>query len=308
MAGPRPEKVAVVEEVREHLDNSGAAILTEYRGLKVGDLADPAPPAENCGRRVQDLQEHPRASRDGRYRQGRPRSVPQRAHGDCLRPRRRRSGGKGAPGVQPGASRAGRQGRPSRHEGGRRAGGGRPGRPPDPRCPAGTARRCDRRSDAAVREPPAGGPPQLRLRAGRPHRKARGRGGPIEAAGAAESPEPAEAEPTAAADTAEPAASAGPTEPAASAEPAATAEPAVDGDTAEPAEPAVDGGARRARRARSRRRHRRADVAAADTAEPVAAADTAEPAARRATPPSPPRARNPGAPAPTRIPVQTTIS
>jgi len=39
MAGPRPEKVAVVEEVREHLSNSGAAILTEYRGLKVGDLA-----------------------------------------------------------------------------------------------------------------------------------------------------------------------------------------------------------------------------------------------------------------------------
>jgi len=39
MAGPRPEKVAVVEEVRERLDNSGAAILTEYRGLKVGDLA-----------------------------------------------------------------------------------------------------------------------------------------------------------------------------------------------------------------------------------------------------------------------------
>ena len=39
MAGPRPEKVAVVEEVREHLGSSGAAILTEYRGLKVGDLA-----------------------------------------------------------------------------------------------------------------------------------------------------------------------------------------------------------------------------------------------------------------------------
>src|SRR5271166_1325158 len=39
MAGPRPEKVAVVEEVRERLDSSGAAILTEYRGLKVGDLA-----------------------------------------------------------------------------------------------------------------------------------------------------------------------------------------------------------------------------------------------------------------------------
>ena len=39
MAGPRAEKVAVVEEVREHLDSAGAAILTEYRGLKVGDLA-----------------------------------------------------------------------------------------------------------------------------------------------------------------------------------------------------------------------------------------------------------------------------
>ena len=39
MAGPRPEKVAVVEEVREHLGSSTAAILTEYRGLKVGDLA-----------------------------------------------------------------------------------------------------------------------------------------------------------------------------------------------------------------------------------------------------------------------------
>jgi large subunit ribosomal protein L10 len=39
MAGPRPEKVAVVEEVREHLANSDAAILTEYRGLKVADLA-----------------------------------------------------------------------------------------------------------------------------------------------------------------------------------------------------------------------------------------------------------------------------
>jgi large subunit ribosomal protein L10 len=39
MAGPRPEKVAVVEDVREHLNSSSAAILTEYRGLKVGDLA-----------------------------------------------------------------------------------------------------------------------------------------------------------------------------------------------------------------------------------------------------------------------------
>jgi large subunit ribosomal protein L10 len=39
MDNPRPEKVAVVDEVREHFDSSDAAILTEYRGLKVKDLA-----------------------------------------------------------------------------------------------------------------------------------------------------------------------------------------------------------------------------------------------------------------------------
>jgi len=36
---PRPEKVAVVAEVRERLSSSNGALLTEYRGLKVADLA-----------------------------------------------------------------------------------------------------------------------------------------------------------------------------------------------------------------------------------------------------------------------------
>jgi large subunit ribosomal protein L10 len=40
MDNPRPEKVAVVDEVREKLSAADAAILTEYRGLKVGELAD----------------------------------------------------------------------------------------------------------------------------------------------------------------------------------------------------------------------------------------------------------------------------
>ncbi|HEX4868158.1 MAG TPA: 50S ribosomal protein L10 [Acidimicrobiales bacterium] len=35
MENPRPEKVAVVEEVRERLDAASAALLTEYRGLDV---------------------------------------------------------------------------------------------------------------------------------------------------------------------------------------------------------------------------------------------------------------------------------
>lgn len=39
MENPRPQKVAVVEEVRERLGSSSAALLTEYRGLKVSELA-----------------------------------------------------------------------------------------------------------------------------------------------------------------------------------------------------------------------------------------------------------------------------
>ncbi|MGH9041759.1 MAG: 50S ribosomal protein L10 [Acidimicrobiia bacterium] len=35
----RPEKVATVEEIRDKLSSASAAVLTEYRGLKVGDLA-----------------------------------------------------------------------------------------------------------------------------------------------------------------------------------------------------------------------------------------------------------------------------
>jgi large subunit ribosomal protein L10 len=36
---PRPEKVAVVDEVRERLSDSEAALLTEYRGLNVAMMA-----------------------------------------------------------------------------------------------------------------------------------------------------------------------------------------------------------------------------------------------------------------------------
>ncbi|HEX2046652.1 MAG TPA: 50S ribosomal protein L10 [Acidimicrobiales bacterium] len=39
MGEPRPEKVAVVDEVRDRLSSSSGALLTEYRGLKVSDLA-----------------------------------------------------------------------------------------------------------------------------------------------------------------------------------------------------------------------------------------------------------------------------
>jgi large subunit ribosomal protein L10 len=39
MDNPRPEKVAVVDEVRKRFSDSDAVLLTEYRGINVGDLA-----------------------------------------------------------------------------------------------------------------------------------------------------------------------------------------------------------------------------------------------------------------------------
>jgi len=39
MEEPRPEKVAVIEEVRERLEGSSASVVTEYRGLTVTEMA-----------------------------------------------------------------------------------------------------------------------------------------------------------------------------------------------------------------------------------------------------------------------------
>ena len=40
MDNPRPEKVAVVDEVRAKLDAADAAVMTEYRGLDVSAMAE----------------------------------------------------------------------------------------------------------------------------------------------------------------------------------------------------------------------------------------------------------------------------
>ena len=40
MENPRPEKVAVVDDVRERLSSTSAALLTEYRGLTVDAISD----------------------------------------------------------------------------------------------------------------------------------------------------------------------------------------------------------------------------------------------------------------------------
>src|SRR4029077_6551336 len=40
MENPRPEKVAVVDEVKERLSGSDGAVLTEYRGLDVAAISE----------------------------------------------------------------------------------------------------------------------------------------------------------------------------------------------------------------------------------------------------------------------------
>ena len=40
MDNPRPEKVAVVTEVKERLENANSVVVTEYRGLTVAELAE----------------------------------------------------------------------------------------------------------------------------------------------------------------------------------------------------------------------------------------------------------------------------
>ena len=49
MDNPRPEKVAVVDEVKDRLAGTDAAVLTEYRGLNVTALADLRIALRNAG-------------------------------------------------------------------------------------------------------------------------------------------------------------------------------------------------------------------------------------------------------------------
>ena len=49
---PRPEKVAIVEEIRGHLDGSDAIVLTEYRGLNVPQQAELRAAVKNAGGEV----------------------------------------------------------------------------------------------------------------------------------------------------------------------------------------------------------------------------------------------------------------
>ena len=113
----RPEKVAVVEEIRTKLAEADAAVLTEYRGLTVPELADAAGVAARIGHRVQGVQEHAGPPGGRRLRSRRRRVDVRGPGGDRLRARRRGERGQGAARLraqQPGA-RA--EGRPARRSG-----------------------------------------------------------------------------------------------------------------------------------------------------------------------------------------------
>ena len=143
----------------------GAAILTEYRGLKVGDLPELAPALAAAGGdyKVYKNTLVRRATADTGLEVAR--AAARRADRDRLRPRRRRSGREGAAGLRPDAPAARREGRPDREPAARRPASDRPRRPAVARGAARSARRVRRRADAAVRRPAAGAPPEVRLRA-----------------------------------------------------------------------------------------------------------------------------------------------
>ena len=144
----RPEKVAVVDEIRERARrNPTPRCSTEYRGLKV-ERARRAPRRAAPGRhRVQDLQEHagPPGRRGGRAR--RARADARGPDGHRVRQGRRGDRGQGAARLRPDQRRAGREGRPARH---RRARRRRRHRARRRRAPRGAPRPARRRVPGAA--------------------------------------------------------------------------------------------------------------------------------------------------------------
>ena len=130
MDNPRPANVAVVDEVQRRFRDADAAILTEYRGLKVKDLAGLRRVAAGQRRRLQDLQEHAGAPGGHRIGLGGARPVAGRTDRHRVRPWRRRRRGQGPPGLRPHQPAARPQGRSARW-----TGSSAPRRPPPwPSC------------------------------------------------------------------------------------------------------------------------------------------------------------------------------
>ena len=164
MDNPRPDKVAVVDEVRSRLDEADAVIVTEYRGLKVKDLAVLRRSIAVLGAEYRIYKntlvrlaadQSPMASAN--WSQGRRPSPSSRATPPPL-PKRSR--------FRPGQPPPRHKGWAPRQLGPRGAGHRRPRRPALSGGPAGPPRGCPGRTDAEHGRPPSRRPPQLRLRLG----------------------------------------------------------------------------------------------------------------------------------------------
>ena len=126
----RPEKVAVVEEIRTKLADADATVLTEYRGLTVHELADLRGSLRASGTEYKVFKNTlaRRAIEGAGYDEI---TVDVRGAGrDRLRAGRRRRRGQGPARLRPRQPGAGREGRPARRA------GHHPGRDRGPRRPA----------------------------------------------------------------------------------------------------------------------------------------------------------------------------
>ena len=174
MENPRPEKVAVVDEVKERFSAASAALLTEYRGLDVAAISQLRRAlreaggeykiykntlvrfaARDLGLEIDELLTGP--DRD-RVRRGDAAAVAK-----ALRDNARTNPALVVKGGLLGTKALTRRRSPGS------------GRAAVARRAAGQAGGCDGRADAAVRRPAPGPAPQLRVRAEGPARRARRR-------------------------------------------------------------------------------------------------------------------------------------
>ena len=174
MENPRPEKVAVVDEVRERFDRRRRRAAHRVpRARRDGDRRA-APRAARRRRRVQDLQEHPGALRRPRPGADELDDAAHRPDGHRLRPTATPAArGQGAARLRPDQPGPGGQGRPARRQGRSTA--------DDVKALADLAPREVLLAQLAgafaaplvqVRRPAPGPAPQLRLRPQGPHRPA----------------------------------------------------------------------------------------------------------------------------------------
>ena len=138
MENPRPEKVAVVDRGARALRAGRRRAAHRVPRAERQGPGRPAPPAAAGRRRVQGLQEHPRALRRPRRSAASeldgPAHRPDRHH---VRARRCRGGGQDAARLRPDQPEPGGEGRPARRQGAERGGRRGPGRPAVPRRHAG---------------------------------------------------------------------------------------------------------------------------------------------------------------------------